>query len=107
LVLKDRVVSHRLRRQTHDAAHCDIALMEGSARGYFMGRQADHSQFWRCRALHREPIMSRIATDWRSLLTQVREHKAQLSLSLRVTIAAVLSFMLSPCCKFLCRCGQS
>jgi len=39
--------------------------------------------------------MSRIATEWRSLRTQVLAHRAQLSLSLRVTIAAVLSFMLS------------
>ena len=39
--------------------------------------------------------MSRIATEWRSLHTQVLAHRAQLSLSLRLTIAAVLSFMLS------------
>lgn len=39
--------------------------------------------------------MSRIATDWRSLRTQVLEHRAQLALSLRVTIAALLSFVLS------------
>ncbi len=39
--------------------------------------------------------MSRIATEWRSLRTQVLAHRAQLSLSLRLTIAAVLSFMLS------------
>src|SRR5258708_33100426 len=39
--------------------------------------------------------MSRIATGWRSLRTQVLEHKAQLSLAVRVTTAGVLSFMLS------------
>jgi uncharacterized membrane protein YccC len=33
--------------------------------------------------------------DWKSLHTQVREHKAQLGLALRVTIAALLSFLLS------------
>src|SRR5262245_30706870 len=39
--------------------------------------------------------MSSIATEWGSLRAQVLEHRAQLSLSLRVTIAALLSFMLS------------
>ena len=39
--------------------------------------------------------MSRIATEWRSLRTQVLEHRAQLSLSVRVTTAAVSSFILS------------
>src|SRR5262249_61901123 len=39
--------------------------------------------------------MSRIETEWRSLRTQVLEHKAQLSLAVRVTTAAVSSFMLS------------
>jgi len=39
--------------------------------------------------------MSPIATQWRWLRTQVLEHKAQVSLSVRVTTAAVLSFMLS------------
>ena len=40
-------------------------------------------------------VMSRIATQWRWLRTQVLEHKAEVSLSVRVTTAAVLSFMLS------------
>jgi uncharacterized membrane protein YccC len=39
--------------------------------------------------------MSRIATAWRSLRTQVLEHRAQLSHSLRVAAAAVLSLLLS------------
>jgi uncharacterized membrane protein YccC len=39
--------------------------------------------------------MSRIAIQWRSLRTQVLEHRAQLSLSVRVTTAAVSGFMLS------------
>ena len=39
--------------------------------------------------------MVRIATPWKSLGTQAREHRAQLGLSLRVTIAALLSFVLS------------
>lgn len=39
--------------------------------------------------------MSRIATQWRSLRTQALEHRAQLSLSVRVTTAAVSSFILS------------
>jgi uncharacterized membrane protein YccC len=39
--------------------------------------------------------MSRIATEWGSLRAQVLEYRAHLSLSLRVTIAALLSFMLS------------
>jgi uncharacterized membrane protein YgaE (UPF0421/DUF939 family) len=39
--------------------------------------------------------MSRIATEWRSLRAQVLKHRVQLGLSLRVTIAALLSFMLS------------
>jgi uncharacterized membrane protein YccC len=39
--------------------------------------------------------MSRMATEWRSLRTRVREHRAQLGLSIRVTIAALLSFVLS------------
>jgi uncharacterized membrane protein YccC len=39
--------------------------------------------------------MSRIAADWRLLCAQVREHRAQLGLSLRVTIAAVLGLVLS------------
>jgi uncharacterized membrane protein YccC len=39
--------------------------------------------------------MSRIATEWRSIRTQVLEHKAQLSHSVRVATAAVLSLMLS------------
>src|SRR5256885_14274788 len=45
--------------------------------------------------LHRELVMSRIAADWEPLRTQVLEHRAQLALSLRVTIAALLSFTLS------------
>src|SRR2546423_15138655 len=45
--------------------------------------------------LHRELVMSRIAADWEPLRTQVLEHTAQLALSLRVTIAALLSFALS------------
>jgi uncharacterized membrane protein YccC len=39
--------------------------------------------------------MSRIALSWRSLRTEVWEHRGQLGLSVRVTIAAVLSFLLS------------
>jgi uncharacterized membrane protein YccC len=39
--------------------------------------------------------MSSIATEWKSLRTQVWEHRGQLGLALRVTIAAVLSFVLS------------
>ncbi|HLK80302.1 MAG TPA: FUSC family protein [Xanthobacteraceae bacterium] len=39
--------------------------------------------------------MSLIATGWRSLRTQVLEHRAQLSLSVRVTAAAVSSLILS------------
>jgi uncharacterized membrane protein YgaE (UPF0421/DUF939 family) len=39
--------------------------------------------------------MSRIAADWRLLCAQVGEHRAQLGLSLRVTIAAVLGLVLS------------
>ena len=34
--------------------------------------------------------MSRVATEWTSLRSQVVEHRAQLGLSLRVTVAAVL-----------------
>lgn len=39
--------------------------------------------------------MNRIATEWGSFRTQVLEHRVQLGLSLRVTIAALLSFTLS------------
>src|SRR5262249_15606588 len=39
--------------------------------------------------------MSRIATGWRSLRAQAFAHRAQLSLSLRVTGAALLGFALS------------
>jgi uncharacterized membrane protein YccC len=39
--------------------------------------------------------MDRIATQWKSLRTRVRANRAQLGLSLRVTIAALLSFALS------------
>jgi len=39
--------------------------------------------------------MNRIVTEWRSSRTQVLEHRGQLALSLRVTIAALLSFVLS------------
>ena len=39
--------------------------------------------------------MSRIATEWESLRAQILKYRAQLSLTLRVTIAALLSFMLS------------
>jgi hypothetical protein len=39
--------------------------------------------------------MNRIVTEWRSFRTQVLEHRGQLALSLRVTIAALLSFVLS------------
>ncbi len=45
--------------------------------------------------LDKGPVMSRIAADLRSLRTHVLEHKAQLSLSLRVTVAAVLSLVVS------------
>jgi uncharacterized membrane protein YccC len=39
--------------------------------------------------------MSRIGTEWRSLRTQVLERRAQFSFSVRVTTAAVSSFILS------------
>jgi len=39
--------------------------------------------------------MSSLATGWRSLRTQVWEYKSQLGLSLRVTIAAVASYVLA------------
>jgi uncharacterized membrane protein YccC len=45
--------------------------------------------------LHRELAMSLLATQWKSFRTQVLEHRGELGLSLRVTIAAVLSFLLS------------
>ena len=54
---------------------------------------ATHRSRWR--PLHRERAMSRIAIEWRSLRTQIREHRAQLGLSFRVTIAAVLSLVLT------------
>ena len=38
--------------------------------------------------------MSLVATEWRSLRSQVLEHRAQLGLSLRVTIAALSGFAL-------------
>jgi uncharacterized membrane protein YccC len=47
------------------------------------------------RGSSRELAMSRIAIQWRSLRTQVREYRAQLRLSLRVTIAALSSLLLS------------
>jgi hypothetical protein len=40
-------------------------------------------------------VTSRIAPESRSLRKQVLQNKTHLSLSLRVTIAALLSFMLS------------
>jgi uncharacterized membrane protein YccC len=49
----------------------------------------------RRRRLHWKPVMSRVAAQWISLRTQVLEHRAQLSLSVRVTTAAVSSFILS------------
>ena len=39
--------------------------------------------------------MVRAAVEWESLRAQVLEHRAQLSLAVRVTIAAVSSFILS------------
>ena len=39
--------------------------------------------------------MNRLVTEWGSFQTQVLEHRGQLALSLRVTIAALLSFVLS------------
>ncbi len=39
--------------------------------------------------------MSRIVTQWNAFRTEVWEHRSQLGLALRVTIAAVLSFALS------------
>src|SRR5262249_12791514 len=45
--------------------------------------------------LHRNPAMSRIATQWRSLRTHVLEYRAQLSHAVRVATVAVLSLMLS------------
>ena len=41
------------------------------------------------------PVMSLIATEWRSLRAQVLERKAQLTLAFRVTTAALLSLLLS------------
>jgi uncharacterized membrane protein YccC len=45
--------------------------------------------------VHRILIMAAIATQWKSLQAPIREHKTQLGFSLRVTIAALLSFALS------------
>jgi uncharacterized membrane protein YccC len=42
-----------------------------------------------------EFVMSRVATERRSVRSQVLEHKAQLGLCLRVTVAAVLGFALA------------
>ena len=39
--------------------------------------------------------MSSVATEWRSLRSQFPEHRAQLGLSLRVTIAALSGFAFS------------
>ena len=39
--------------------------------------------------------MSRVPTDWRSLRAWTTNHRAELALSLRVTIAALLSFAFS------------
>jgi hypothetical protein len=50
--------------------------------------------------------MNRIVTEWRSSRTQVLEHRGQLVLSLRVTIAALLSFVLSHFLHVPRRCGQ-
>src|SRR5262249_32662912 len=47
------------------------------------------------RSLHREPAMAQLATAWESLRTQVLEHRMQLGFSLRVTVAAVVSFAVS------------
>jgi hypothetical protein len=44
--------------------------------------------------------MSSVATEWRSLRSQVLEYRAQLGLSLRVTIAALLGFALSHLLSF-------
>jgi uncharacterized membrane protein YccC len=44
--------------------------------------------------------MSSVATEWRSLHSQVLEHRAQLRLSLRVTIAALSGFALSHLLSF-------
>ena len=49
----------------------------------------------RRRRLHRKPVMVRAAVEWESLRAQVLEHRAQLSLAVRVTTAAVSSFILS------------
>jgi hypothetical protein len=45
--------------------------------------------------MHPEFVMSLVATQWKSLRSQLLEHRAQLALSLRVTIAAVAGFALS------------
>ena len=39
--------------------------------------------------------MNRVVAEWRSLRTQVLEHRTQLKLSLRVTIAALAAYALS------------
>ena len=45
-------------------------------------------------ALHREVGMSRITSAWTWLRLQIRELRPQLRLCLRVTVAAMLSFVL-------------
>jgi uncharacterized membrane protein YccC len=47
------------------------------------------------RHLDREFSMSSLATQWRSLRTQVSEYRGQLGLALRVTIAAVASYLIA------------
>lgn len=47
------------------------------------------------RSLYREFAMRRLSTEWRSLRTQVLDHQVELGFSLRVTIAAVVSFVVS------------
>jgi uncharacterized membrane protein YccC len=53
------------------------------------------SSLSRHRRVHRKPVMSRLATQWISFRAEVLKHRAQLSLSVRVTTAAVSSFILS------------
>jgi uncharacterized membrane protein YccC len=47
------------------------------------------------RQLHEEFSMSSLTTEWRSLRTQVSEYRSQIGLSLRVTAAAVTSYVIA------------
>jgi uncharacterized membrane protein YccC len=49
----------------------------------------------RAAPLHRELAMALLTTEWGSLRTHVLEHRVELGFSLRVTVAAVASFVVS------------